>query len=72
MLTPNAFGNHRDKTAFVNVTVIPMDREGYTTGQTILVENERISRVGNTEEIPVPTDYHVHRLHKTVHHAWSC
>lgn len=41
-------------TAFVNVTVVPMDRERTLPNHTVLVSNGRIVEVGHTEAVEVP------------------
>jgi imidazolonepropionase-like amidohydrolase len=41
-------------TAFVNVTVVPMDRDGTFEGQTVLVRDGRIERVGPAGDVSVP------------------
>ncbi len=41
-------------TAFVNVSVIPMDREQVISGQTVLVQGDKIAAIGPVNEIPVP------------------
>src|SRR5689334_677943 len=41
-------------TAFVNVSVIPMDREQVLAGQTVLVRGQTIAEVGPTAQIKVP------------------
>lgn len=43
--------------AFENVTVIPMDSERQLAGQTVLVENGRITAMGPAEGTPVPDGY---------------
>src|SRR5690606_2687832 len=40
--------------AFVDVTVIPMDRERTLPGHTVLVSDGRISAVGPADEVDVP------------------
>lgn len=40
--------------AFVGVTVVPMDRERTLPGQTVVVEGDRIARVGPAASVPVP------------------
>lgn len=40
--------------AFVNVTVIPMDRERVLRGQTVIVRDGRIAALGPTGEVAVP------------------
>ncbi len=47
----------RDRaTAFVNVAVIPMDRERVLTKQTVLVKGNRIAAIGPTGRVRVPPD----------------
>jgi imidazolonepropionase-like amidohydrolase len=41
-------------TAFVNVSVIPMDRERVLTGQTVLVQGGRITALGPMGQVRVP------------------
>jgi imidazolonepropionase-like amidohydrolase len=41
-------------TAFVNVSVIPMDRERVLTGQTVLVKGDRIVAIGSANRVHVP------------------
>ncbi len=41
-------------TAFVNVNVIPMDRERVLPNHTVLVERGRITALGPTSRVPVP------------------
>lgn len=43
-------------TAFVDVAVIPMDRERVLTGQSVLVRGERIIALGPVGELPIPPD----------------
>src|SRR5688500_10765224 len=45
--------------AFVNVTVIPMDREGTLANQTVLVSGGRIQAIGSSERRAVPAGYTV-------------
>jgi imidazolonepropionase-like amidohydrolase len=46
---------HADaSTAFVNVSVIPMDREQVLTGQTVVVRGSTIAEVGPAAEVKVP------------------
>jgi hypothetical protein len=40
--------------AFVNVSVIPMDRERVITGQTVVVRDGRISAIGPADQLKVP------------------
>jgi imidazolonepropionase-like amidohydrolase len=41
-------------TAFVDVTVIPMDRERRLPGQTVLVRGDRIVEIGPAARVKVP------------------
>lgn len=41
-------------TAFVNVTVVPMDRDGYLTGHTVVIRDGRIAEVGPASRVRVP------------------
>ncbi len=41
-------------TAFVNVNVIPMDREGVLESQTVIVRGDRIQEVGPVSRVKVP------------------
>jgi len=41
-------------TAFVDVNVVPMNRETILSGQTVVVERGRIAEVGRTQEVDVP------------------
>ncbi|MBO6574650.1 MAG: amidohydrolase family protein [Rhodothermales bacterium] len=41
-----------DVTAFVNVTVVPMDAERLVPGQTVLIEGDRIVAVGSDVQVP--------------------
>jgi imidazolonepropionase-like amidohydrolase len=41
-------------TAFVNVTVLPMDGDRVLAGQTVLVQGDRISAVGQSSRVPIP------------------
>ena len=43
-------------TAFTNVSVIALDREGVQQGQTVLVRGDRIVAVGRRSEINLPSD----------------
>ncbi len=43
-------------TAFVNVSVIPMDRERVLAGQTVLVRGERIVAMGAVNKVSVPVE----------------
>ncbi len=42
-------------TAFVNVTVLPMDHEGALENQTVVVSNGRILEMGSADDIDVPS-----------------
>ena len=44
-----------DVTAFVNVTIVPMDRERVVPNQTVIARDGRIEAIGSTEEVDVPT-----------------
>jgi imidazolonepropionase-like amidohydrolase len=43
-------------TAFVDVTVIPMDRERLLEHQTVIVRDGRIDLIGNSGQVEVPSD----------------
>lgn len=43
-------------TAFVNVTVIPMDTERALAGQTVIVQGDRIKAIGPVGQMVVPAD----------------
>ncbi len=43
-----------DATAFVDVTILPMDRPGAVSGQTVIVDDDRITAVGPSASTPVP------------------
>lgn len=45
-----------ETTAFVDVTVIPMDAERSLPGQTVLVQGDRIIAVGPTASVQIPAD----------------
>jgi len=42
--------------AFVNVNVLPMDREGVVSNQTVIVVDGVITQVGDTGDVSVPSD----------------
>jgi imidazolonepropionase-like amidohydrolase len=44
----------RQPIAFVDVTVVPMDRNGMSEHQTVLVGNGRIEQVGPTQSVRIP------------------
>ncbi|MEQ9103344.1 MAG: amidohydrolase family protein [Rhodothermales bacterium] len=46
-------------TAFVNVNVLPMDSERVLMNHTVLVDGDRIVRVGPAADVEVPDDAHV-------------
>src|SRR5881394_712476 len=43
-------------TAFVNVTVVPMDRDRLLARHTVLVRGDRIVALGPTADVPIPSD----------------
>jgi imidazolonepropionase-like amidohydrolase len=51
---PPGDGQSETVTAFVNVTVIPMDRERRIPGQTVLVRGDRIVEIGPVARVKVP------------------
>lgn len=54
---PATPGQAQEPTAFVNVNVLPMDRERVLEGYTVLVENGRITTVDPTDRVKVPEGY---------------
>jgi hypothetical protein len=42
--------------AFVNVTVVPMERDETLAGQTVVIRNGRIAQIGPADRIDVPRD----------------
>ena len=42
-------------TAFLNVNVLTMRSPEVLTGQTVLVSDGRIARIGPVESVPIPT-----------------
>ncbi len=44
---------------FENVTVIPMDSERILEGQTVLIEDQRITYIGTSGEIEIPAGAHI-------------
>jgi len=60
--TGHATGAHEPTTpaagivAFVNVSVLPMDRERILTGQTVIVRDGRIAEIGPAASVRVPAD----------------
>ena len=51
---PPGDGQSETVIAFVNVTVIPMDRERRIPGQTVLVRGDRIIEIGPVARVKVP------------------
>jgi imidazolonepropionase-like amidohydrolase len=51
---PGGHGQAETVTAFVDVTVIPMDRERSLAGQTVLVRGDRIVEIGPVARVKVP------------------
>lgn len=45
--------------AFENVTVIPVDADHILEGQTVVIEDQRISEIGNSADVTIPTGAHV-------------
>ena len=45
-----------DTTAFVNVNVLPMSSDGVVSGQTVIVDDQRIAAIGDVAVTPVPDD----------------
>ncbi|MFC1999033.1 hypothetical protein ACFLVR_05300 [Chloroflexota bacterium] len=45
--------------AFENVAIIPMDSDHILEGQTVVVENQRISVIGNSADVTIPAGAHV-------------
>lgn len=50
-----ARGLAAETTAFVDVSVLPMDSERTLTRQTVIVEGDRIKQVGPNASVPIPT-----------------
>src|ERR1700720_1099595 len=48
--------SHSAVTAFVNVSVAPLDHEGVVPGQTVVVRNGSIAAIGSADATPVPKD----------------
>jgi len=44
---------------FENVNVVPMDSERTLEGQSVVIEANRISEIGQSSEVNVPTDAHI-------------
>ncbi len=42
--------------AFINVSVVPMDRDRVLSGQTVVVEGDRITAIGASGSVAVPAD----------------
>jgi imidazolonepropionase-like amidohydrolase len=51
-----ALGVKAQATAFVNVNVIPMDRERVLANQTVIVRNGMIAEIGDARRVKVPGD----------------
>lgn len=51
---PPAVGQATAPHAFVDVTVVPMDRDRVLENQTVLVDGERITRIGPAAEVEIP------------------
>ena len=51
---PGGDGQAETVTAFVDVTLIPMDRERRMPGQTVLVRGDRIVEIGPVAKVKVP------------------
>ncbi|HSM09045.1 MAG TPA: amidohydrolase family protein [Gemmatimonadota bacterium] len=51
---PAAIGQDLGTHAFVDVTVVPMDRDRVLENQTVLVDGDRITRVGAAAEVEIP------------------
>ena len=43
-------------TAFINVNIVPMDKERVLEGQTVIIRDGRISEIGSAEKVKVPKD----------------
>ena len=56
---PSPVGSDPGKYAFVNVTVIPMDRAGTLANQTVLVSDGKIEAIGSSERLAVRAGYTV-------------
>lgn len=56
MLTTNisVFAQDKNIVAFVNANVIPMDSERILEGHTVVVEGDRITAIGPSNEVPIP------------------
>jgi imidazolonepropionase-like amidohydrolase len=58
LVTVTPFANHveaqQQVVAFVNVNVVPFDRERILTGQTVIVRDGRIAEIGPVEKTKVP------------------
>lgn len=51
-----ALGQEVGTHAFVDVTVVPMDRNGVLRNQTVLTDGERIARVGPAADVEIPEE----------------
>jgi hypothetical protein len=54
LAAPGAFGQATGRTAFVDVNVVPMDRDRMVTHQTVVVSGTSIETMGPTAKTPVP------------------
>lgn len=52
---PRVTSNGDGITAFVDVTVVPMDKERTLPGQTVLVRGDRILEMGPVDRVPAPS-----------------
>ena len=51
-----AISTHAQTVAFVDVNVVPMDRERVLSHQTVIVRNGLISEIGDTKRVKIPKD----------------
>src|SRR4030081_2090750 len=58
LLGPIRVGAQSEDVAFVNVNVIPMDRERVLAAQTVLVSGGRIKAMGAVRDIALPKGTH--------------
>ncbi len=66
----SAEGDSAPVVTFVNVSVATMDDEAVITGQTVLVQGDRIVSMGAVDAITVPAGRRQrrHRVHRRQHH----
>jgi len=72
-LVTQAYGQDRvepSATVFENVNVVPMDRPVVLNGLSVLIEGDRIVRIGFPDEISAPEG--ARRIDGTVSHARPC